>query len=187
METPTVKDLMVPLDEYATISEEATLYEAVTALEESKQRLDKNRHRHRAILAFDEDGRIVGKISQLDVLRGLEPGYKEIGDIKGISRSGFSPDFFKSMIEKYNLWQRPLDHICSKASEIKVKDVMYTPTESEYIEEGASLNKAMHQLIMGHHQSLLIMRDKKIVGILRLTDVFDEVYQRIRACVTFKN
>ncbi|MDY6843821.1 MAG: CBS domain-containing protein, partial [Thermodesulfobacteriota bacterium] len=153
METPTVKDLMVSLSEYETISEEATLYEAVTTLEESKQKFDKNRHRHRAILVCDKNNHITGKICQLDVLRGLEPGYKEIDDIKGISHKGFSPDFFKSMLEKYNLWQRPLDHICSKASEIKVKDVMYTPIESEYIEEGTSLNEAMHQLIMGHHQS----------------------------------
>jgi len=187
METPAVKDLMVPLYEYVTISEEATLYEAVTALEESKQSFDKKRHQHRAILVFDKNNHIIGKISQLDVIRSLEPGYEEMGHIKGISRTGFSPSFFKSMIEKYNLWQRPLDHICSKASEIKVKDVMYIPAESEYVEEGASLNEAMHQLIMGNHQSLLIKRDKKIVGILRLTDVFDEVYQRIKTCVSFNN
>ena len=187
MENPTVKDLMVPLDEYATISEEATLYEAVTALEEAKQRFDKTRHQHRAILVFDKNNHIIGKISQLDVIRGLEPGYKEMGHIKNISHTGFSPGFFKSMIEKYNLWQRPLDHICSKASKIKVEDVMYIPTESEYVEEGASLNEAMHQLIMGHHQSLLVMRGEKIVGILRLTDVFEEVNQRIKTCVSFNN
>jgi hypothetical protein len=134
---------------------------------------------------FDKNNHITGKISQLDLIRGLEPGYKEMGHIKGISQTGFSLVFFKSMIEKYNLWQRPLDHIYSKASEIKVKDAMYIPTESEYVEEGASLNEAMHQLIMGHHQSLLVMRGEKTVGILRLTDVFDEVYQRIKTCVSF--
>ncbi|MBE9571802.1 MAG: CBS domain-containing protein, partial [Proteobacteria bacterium] len=32
MKTINVKDLMVPLDEYATVSEEATLFEAVVAL-----------------------------------------------------------------------------------------------------------------------------------------------------------
>ena len=182
-----VKSLMVPLNEYATVSEKATLYEAVIALEESKQRFDKNRHQHRAILVLDENNNIKGKISQLDVIRGLEPRYKEMGQIKGISHTGFSIDFFRSMIEKYNLWERPLDHICSKASEIKVKDVMYTPTESEYVDEDGSLNEAMHQLIMGRHQSLLVMRDRKIVGILRLTDVFEEVYHRIKACANFSN
>jgi hypothetical protein len=34
---------------------------------------------------------------------------------------------------------------------------------------------------MGHHQSLLVTRDKDIVGILRLTDVFNEVFQRMES------
>ncbi|MDY6879601.1 MAG: CBS domain-containing protein [Desulfatiglans sp.] len=187
MENLIVKDLMVAIDEYATISIGATLYEAVMALEDAQKRFDKDRHKHRAIIVFDEGNHISGKISQLDVIRGLEPGYKEIGNIKGISHTGFSPDFFKSMIEKYNLWQRPLDHICSKASEIRVEDVMYMPTEDEYVQESASLNEAMHQLVMGHHQSLLVMRGEEIVGVLRLTDVFEEVYQRMKTCVSFDN
>jgi hypothetical protein len=32
-------------------------------------------------------------------------------------------------------------------------------------------------LIMGHHQSLLVKRDDKIVGILRLSDAFSAVFQ----------
>jgi predicted transcriptional regulator len=35
---------------------------------------------------------------------------------------------------------------------------------------------------MGHHQSLLVTRDGGIVGILRLTDVFKEVFQMIKTC-----
>ena len=35
-----VKDLMVPLEEYATVDEDATLYEAYIALEEAQEALD---------------------------------------------------------------------------------------------------------------------------------------------------
>jgi len=42
MKQTKVRDLMVPLSEYATVSEEATLYEAVMALEESQLKFDKN-------------------------------------------------------------------------------------------------------------------------------------------------
>ena len=38
METIKVKDLMVPLDQYVCVSEDATLYEAVVALEEAQAR-----------------------------------------------------------------------------------------------------------------------------------------------------
>ena len=42
MKQTKVRDLMVPLSDYATVSEEATLYEAVMALEESQLKFDKN-------------------------------------------------------------------------------------------------------------------------------------------------
>jgi hypothetical protein len=35
---------------------------------------------------------------------------------------------------------------------------------------------------MGPHQSLLVTRQGEIVGILRLTDVYVEVSERIKAC-----
>ena len=43
--------------------------------------------------------------------------------------------------------------------------------------EDATLDEAIHLLVMGHQQSLLVKRDKTIVGILRLTDVFSAVFQ----------
>jgi CBS domain-containing protein len=180
MKSIKVKEIMVPLNEYATVDEDATLHEALLALEDAQQRFAQNRYKHRAILVFDRNRDIVGKLSQLDVIRGLETGYKKIGDLKGVSRSGFSPEFIKSLIEQYSLWQRPLDEICRKAGRIKIKDIMYTPTEREYVEEEASLDEAIHQLVMGYHQSLLVTRRGKIVGILRLTDVFTEICNVIK-------
>ena len=41
MENYLVKDLMVPLSEYATVPEGSTLYEAVQALEKSGELLDR--------------------------------------------------------------------------------------------------------------------------------------------------
>jgi len=182
MKSILVKDLMVPLADYATVSEDATLFEAVMALEQAQERFDRSRDRHRAVLVLDKDGRVVGKISQLDVLRALEPRYAAMGDFKGSSRLGFSAEFIRSLIEKYSLWEKPLHDICRKASQIKVKTVMYSPTEGEYVEEDATLDKAIHQLVVGHHQSLLVTRGKEIVGIIRLTDVFREVCNMIKAC-----
>ena len=64
METLTVKDLMVPLSRYATVSEEATLGEAVKSLKMAQKEFDQTRDKHRAILITDKDNRIVGKLSQ---------------------------------------------------------------------------------------------------------------------------
>ncbi len=53
---------------------------------------------------------------------------------------------------------------------------MYSPTEGEYLSENATLDEAIHMLVMGYHQSLLVTRGRRIVGILRLTDVFATVF-----------
>jgi len=182
MKTITVKNFMVPLSEYATVPEEATLFEAVIALEEAQEKFDQSRHRHRALLIFDKNDQIVGKMSELDILSALEPKYKTMGDHTNLSRFGFSSSFVKSMLDNYSLWDKPLNDICRKAGEIRVKNFMYTPTKGEFVNENASLDEAIHQLIMGHHQSLLVIGGKKIVGILRLCDIFREICNVIKFC-----
>ena len=101
-----VKDLMVPLSEYATASEDATLYDVVMALEESQKAFDQTRYRHRAVLIYDKDHRIVGKVSQLDILRALEPKYNKVEE--SAASYGFSRHLLKSMFEQYRLWNEPL-------------------------------------------------------------------------------
>ena len=184
MESISVKDLMVPLEEYATVPEEATLYDAVTALEKAQGSLDRTMHKylHRAVLVLDRDHNVVGKISQLDVLKALEPKYRAMGDTRSLSLAGFSPEFLKTMMDQQRLWSGSLREICSKAGDISVKDFMYTPTKGEYIDEDAPLEEAMHMLVMGNHHSLLVTSGGKIVGILRLTDVFAAIYDLIETC-----
>jgi CBS domain-containing protein len=173
---------MVPLAEYAMVSENETLYEAVLALEEAQEKFDQRYYKHRAILVFDKNKQIVGKLSQWDVIKGLEPRYEKIGDLKTISRFGFSAEFIRSMLKNYGLWEKPMDDICRKAGQTKVKDIMYTPTEGEYVREDASFDEAIHQLVIGHHQSLIVIKEKEIVGILRLTDVFKKICDIIKTC-----
>ena len=181
MKTRTVKGLMVPLSEYKTISSEATLYEAALILKQTRKEFDRKQDRHRA-LVVREDDQVVGMVSQLDLLKGLEPRYEEMGLSGRVSLAGFSPRFMKSMLESYRLWDKPLGDICKKAANRKVRDFMYVPTKGEYVEEDASLDEAVHQLIMGHHDCLLVTRKDVVVGVLRLNDVFGEVEASIEAC-----
>ena len=180
METMLIKDLMVPLDEYATVPDSATLYDAVLALEEAQEKFNHLPYKHRAVLVYDSKDQIVGKLGQLDIIRALEPKYGEMGNIKSLSRFGLSRKFISSIMENNYLWEKPLTHICKKGADIKVKDFMHTPVEGEYVNEDASLEVACHQLVLGHHQSLLVTRGDKIIGILRLTDVFNAIFQTMK-------
>ncbi len=182
MEKLRVKDLMVPFDQYACIDEDATLYEAVLALEEAQTKQREKQYPIRAILVSNKAGEIIGKLSQLDILRSLEPKYSELMDLKKVSGFGLSSEFLKSVMEKFELWKSSLDDLCRKAAEVKVGSIVAAPLEGEFVDQDATLDKAVHQLIMGHHQSLLVASKDKIVGILRLADVYQEVSNRIKAC-----
>lgn len=180
MDSFNVEDLMVPLSEYATVSEDATLFEAVMALEKAQEEFDHTRYRHRAVLVLDARQKVVGKLSQLDVLRALEPKYAEMETGGRLSRLGVTPTLIKSMMDQYRLFERPLADICREAGSATVGEIMYTPSEGEYVAADASLATAMHQLVVGHHQSLLATSGGEIVGVLRLTDVFAAVFHTMK-------
>ena len=178
-----IKELMVPLSNYAVIPEDATIFEAVIALEKTQLTFNQNNYLNRAILIEDSDKNIVGKLSQLDILRALEPKYAEIkSDMPGMAKYGFSKQFLLSILENYKMFEKPLDDICKKASMRKASQYMHCPTEGEHINADDSLDQAIHMLIVENHQSLLVTQDKKIIGILRLTDVFAYISQQMKEC-----
>jgi hypothetical protein len=182
MKTIKVKDWMVPLHEYTTVPEDATLHEAVLALEEERERCDVKGYRHRAVIVLAKTGRVIGKLSLMDVLRCLEPKYAELGDLKRISGYGLNVEFLRSMIDRYDLWKGPLDEICRKAARMRVGDIAGPPLAGEIIEVEASMNQAAHQLIIGHHQSLMATSKGEIVGVLLLVDMFQKIGERLKAC-----
>ncbi len=181
MKTKSVKDLMIPVEDYATVSVDATIREAVLALDVAHQRDSERHYRHRAVLVLDGERKVVGKLSMHDVIVALEPAYHQMGDVGALAQSGLSMEFLQSIRESFSMWQYPLEHIREKARR-PIRDVMYTPRESEHVEMGTSLDQAIHQLVVGSHQSLLVTDRGTVVGVLRLTDVFHEVMLAIKAC-----
>ena len=182
MKMKTVKDIMTPLSEYGTISAEATLYEAAVALDKARQEFEQDCSRHRLLLIVDVDGEVLGKISQLDVLRALEPKGEHIENSRSLRRFGFSRDYLRPMLMQCRFWEQPLMDLCKAAGRLKVKRLIHTPLEGEFVDENASLAGAVHQLALEHHQSLLVTRGKEIVGILRQRDMFREVVETLSAC-----
>ena len=178
MEEKKVKDLMVPIAEYATVNEDATLKEALAALDKAQKHHDDDQYAHRAIIVIDREQQVVGKISQIDVLKALEPKYMDLcepGSESGMTRFGFTKNFFTDMCTQYNLWSTPMPQLVRQAANRPVKTFMYKPKEGEYITENGAIEEAIHLLVVGRHQSLLVLKDKKIVGVLRLVDMFREI------------
>ncbi|WP_459921817.1 CBS domain-containing protein [Desulfatiferula olefinivorans] len=184
MKTRIVKEYMIPIADYATVSEDATMQEAISRLQEVQKESPTGRYPHFSILVFDAAGKISGKVSPLDIVRSLEPKYRLIGhsdplSTLGLSRFGLSPDFLKSMIVQYNLWDDTLEALIAKSRTLAVKEFMYTPLAGEYVQVNETLADAIHQIVLGHHHSLLVMDGGEIVGVLRMMDIFSEVCELI--------
>ena len=179
MKDKKVKEIMIPLSEYATVSEEDSIVHAIKALKNA-QKDTKQQYKHRAVLVYDKNKQISGKMSMFDILKALEPKYRQFEHTDntgrmGLSRFGLSHEFLNSLIENFTLWDETLEELVKKASNLQVKEVMYKPTEGEYIDEEVPVAEAVHQFILGCHQSLLVRKNNKVVGIIRLIDVFNLV------------
>ncbi|MBW2367845.1 MAG: CBS domain-containing protein, partial [Deltaproteobacteria bacterium] len=177
-----VKDIMVPLSDYATVSKNANLLEAILALENETKTYGEKPYRHQSVLVVDEKGDVIGKVSQMDIMAALEPNYKKIGTDIDLSHYGFSLAFIKAMQDQYDLWEKPLAELCNNVDTINVTKIMYTPADNQKVKKSDTLDTAMHQILMGRHHSLLVTKRNKIVGILRSTDVFNCLFDKIGAC-----
>lgn len=180
MTPKTVRELMVPLEEYAVVGPEASLLDAVLALDEAQKGLPPGRQPHRAVLVTGPDGKIVGKLGHLGFLKALEPRYDTVGDLATLSRVGLSGDFISSMMGHMELWKDSLEDVCQRARHTRVRDVMRPVTES--IPDDATLTEALHNIIVHQSLSLLVTRGPEVVGILRLSDLFAAVTEQIRGC-----
>ncbi len=182
MENYSVKDLMIPISEYATIVLGTTLADAVTALEKSQKAYTSSKYQHRAMLVLDNNGNVVGKIGQLRALEAIEPEYDFNDKIAEVKKYNFSEEYLAQLRDKYRSKEPILktEHLKIIATK-KVEEFMQEPRPGEFVAENCSLDTAIHKLAAGRHQSLLVTRKEKIIGILRMADVFATVFREIRA------
>lgn len=178
MDEPTVKDLVLPLGEYATVSDQATIQEALQALSKAQLGLTNDRHHHRAVLVLDAAGKVAGKLSHWAILRSLEPRLLDHQDVVSLSRAGLSQEFIGTLMENLSLFHGSLKLLCEAASRIKARDAMTAIEES--IDENARLTEAIHLMVFKRLQSMLVTRGGEVIGILRLSDVFEQVADIIR-------
>lgn len=174
----TVKDLMVPLDQYGVVSEDATLLDAIQVYDEAMKKRDRKRQPFRAVLVQDKKGRIVGKLGQLAFLKALEPQHHMLADMSKFSSSGVSEQFISSVLQHYRFFEGDITSLAARARSVKVRDMMH-PVE-EFIDENSSLSEAIYKLVLYDTLSILVTRKGKVVGLVRLDDVCQEVAMLIK-------
>lgn len=178
MDKTTVRDVMIPLEEYPVVSATATLADALAALDEAQKRLPPGRQPYRAVLVADENKNVIGKLGQWAFLMALEPKYAVHGDMGKLARAGVDPALIESMMEHYRFFQDSLSDLCARAAGLGVREIMRPVGDS--VEENAPLSHAIHKMVMGQTLSILAVRGGEVVGLVRLSDLFDVVADNMK-------
>jgi hypothetical protein len=181
MEKLRVHDLMVPADKFPKLSNRSSFYEALTALEIAQQKFLSGEAEQRILLVEDDDHKIVGKLSPVDLLRGLETSYSRVIAEKTLSSFGFA-NIWKTMQEDYNLWGNPFKDLCRKAANVQIKDFLRGPSEEQSVEADDPMAKCFHLFVMNRHDSLFVLEGEEIIGLLRFSDVYLEVTRVMKEC-----
>lgn len=172
-----IKTVMTPLLDYVTIKETDTVYDVFQVLEKSKS---DSGHAHRDVIVVDNNGKFKGKVTMLDIFRTLEPNYKKL--FTNYKDGTLTKDYVINAIRDFNLWMEPIKSICERGANIKISEIMHVPVDAEYLQESDSLEKALHEYVMGAHQPLIVKNGDTVTGVLRYEDLFEVIRKEMLAC-----
>ncbi|HMK34236.1 MAG TPA: CBS domain-containing protein [Desulfomonilaceae bacterium] len=184
MSEPKVRDLMLSSYQCATVSENASLCEAVIVMEATRKMYQRWDYRPRIVLVLNEKQNVIGTVRHYDILRALEPHYKEFGLTPQAFGSETATEFIQSTYQHFDMWKGDLEARCKKASELKVTHLMKTPARTEFINVEIPLCEAIHRMLMGNHPSLIVSDSGGFLGILRMSDVANYVINTLKTLCT---
>jgi CBS domain-containing protein len=178
-----VKDIMCPIEDYEFVDMETSLCDALALLKKNHQKAqaDPKRAFHKTMFVKDASGKIVGKLSAYDLTKGLVP---EPAKRHMISRSFYSvlssralevADEVHDMQQRFKWLHSTFSELIQQESRKKVKDIM-SPVHPLLVEDD-SINKAIYVMFSEETRQPLVTRDGKIVGVVRLLEIFDELLE----------
>jgi CBS domain-containing protein len=149
-----VKDLMIPLEDYPHIPHWFTLDQAVIIVREAAIKFEGS-FEPRAMLVFDEKYGLLGILTLKDIVRGLE------GEILG----GPGAEALS--------WKDLVGPELKRQAQKQVSEIMSPFTVT--VGSSDSLVKALSLMLQEGIERIPVLEDNKVVGLIRLTDLFREI------------
>lgn len=177
-----VRELMQPLLEFSHIFSQATFMEAVEALEKADQEYKSGKIPQRILLVYDVTGKIVGKMSPMDLAQGLEPNYLDIDIPNFTSCCRPRKESHESAKKELQLWVNSLDELCNKAHLVKIHEFIKMPTPDHMVKIDDKMDKALHLFVVGRHDSLFVQDGQDIVGLIRFSDIYKKIRETMKSC-----
>ena len=168
-ETPRVGDIMIPLEDYPHLPVWSSILDGVRMMHYADLTVDGRKSLPRIILLFDLDGTIVGTVRRRDLMRGLEPKFLVSQPLE------YRKKLFDVAVDS-NLaelsWDKMANGIREQANR-PITDVMRPIRRT--IAHHEHLMKAVYEIVINSLSILPVMRENKVVGVVRTVDVFGQL------------
>lgn len=172
IEEKSVIDVMLPLEDYNTLNEDQTIYDAVMMLAESfTAKVSTSRIMkagHRSVLVFNKKGDVQGILTITNLLEGLMPAYLTAAKPSMADGIQYSPMFWKGM------FMRETRNLAKK----EIKDIM-SPVPP-MIDANSNLSETAHKMLTEKVSRMVVLSGGKVVGVVREQDLFFEIERALR-------
>jgi CBS domain-containing protein len=160
-----VSDLMISLEDYPHVPYWYTLRQAMAIVREAAIKFE-GTFEPRSVLVFDEKYHLLGILTLKDIIRGLTP--KSLQGAVAELQAAFDLDAALSDLEAEISGPK-----VKEASQTPVSEVM-SPIKAT-VDAGDSLAKALLLMVKEDVSRMPVMAEEKVVGIIRLSDLFQEI------------
>jgi len=156
-----VAEIMIPIEDYSSVSVNSTVKEAITILKKSFCDLDTGEcHGHRSALIFDDDNKLVGILNFRALLLAIEPRFLKYEGGPSLYKEGFFSQRAREEAER------------------KVGEIMQ-PVEFITVDAGDAILKAIHLMLKHKLGALPVTREGMVVGMVRINEVFNEIAKSV--------
>jgi predicted transcriptional regulator len=169
-----VKEIMIPVEQYPSVRDNATLREAIAKIEEAQLEVELRKSLPRVLLVFDEINVLVGTVRRRDIMRGLEPKFLLSKPLE------YKKKLFDIDVDP-NLAELSLDRVVRGIREQAnrpVSDVMQ-PIPS-ILDAEDHVMKAIQAMVALDVNLIPVLQEGKLVGVVRSVDAFHDLAQLLR-------
>jgi CBS domain-containing protein len=163
----TVGEIMVPIEDYATIDVNATIKEGIAKLKESFESFQSTEQikmsGHRVLIVFDGK-EPVGILNMHNMMEAVRPDY--LSDPKP-SMMPFSIKF------SHLFWQGLFTHQVENAESKLVKD--YMNSRPPVIDKNGNLMEAVNLMCEENRRRVVVTDQGRVVGVVREQEIFYEI------------
>ena len=160
-------DIMIPIEDYTTIDPDSTIKEGIEKLKRTFENAPSTSRimetGHRSILVFNNRKELVGTLSILDLIEAVRPAYL----------SAPKPSMADSIQYSAMFWTGLFTTQAKGLVDKKIRDVMSDAPLS--VDENANLMDIANFLFTERSRRLVVMRQGKVVGVVREQEIFFEM------------